>query len=103
MARQDNLSLQFLSAGQGRVEVADFKPQEHTISRRDAGIANATVMMLLFPAMQLKHHPSLRNEPLIVWAAVVTPTAQEPLIPATARLNIAHADQGLWVHAKFVA
>jgi hypothetical protein len=33
---------------------------------------------------------------------VVTPTAQEPLIPATAGFNIAHANQWLRSHTKSV-
>ena len=101
MAWQDNLGLQFLSTRHGRVEVADFKPQEHAVSGRDVGIANATMMMLDFPAVQLKHQPALRNEPVIIRAAVVTSTAQKPLIPATARLNIVHANQGLRSHTNF--
>ena len=92
MARQHNLRLQFLGAGQSRVEVADFKPQEHAVSWFDGGIANATMMMLHLPTVQLKKQPPLRNQTLIVRAAMVTPTAQKPLIPATARFNIAHAN-----------
>ena len=101
MAWQDNLRLQFLSVHQSCVKVGNFKPQEHTVSRCDVGIANATMMMFHFPAVQLKNQPPLRNEPLVIGAAVVTPTAQEPLIPATARFNITHANQGLGCHSNF--
>ena len=103
MAGKDDLGLQFFGKGQGSIEVADFKPQEHAVSGRDVRIANATMMMLDFPAVQLKHQPALRNEPFILSAAVVAPTARETLIPATAGLNIAHANQGLGSHANFAA
>ncbi len=104
MTRQDDLSLQVLSAGQSCVEVVEFKPQEHAISvGRDVWISDATVMMLHIPSVQLKNQPAVRDEPLILPAAMRTLAAQETLIPATARLNIAHTNQGLWNHANFVA
>jgi len=31
-----------------------------------------------------------------------TLTAQETLIPATARFNVAHAKEGLWMHGKWI-
>ena len=103
MARQDDLCLQVRGPDNGRVEVANFKPQEHAVSGREVGIADGTVMMLHIPAVQLKNQPAMRNEPLILRAAMVTLTTKETLIPATARFNIAHANQGLWTHTNFAA
>jgi len=56
-------------------------------------------MMLYIPAVQLQNQPTLRYEPLIMRAAVITLTAKKALIPATARLNITHADKGLRAHS----
>src|SRR5439155_26715474 len=95
MARKEDLSLQIRGAGNGRVEVANFKPQEHAVSRCEVGIADGTVMMLNIPPVQLKNQPAVRNEPLILRAAMGTLTAKKTLVPATARLNIAHANKGL--------
>jgi hypothetical protein len=103
MAREDDLRLQLRGPGDSRVEVANFKPQEHTVSRREVGIADGTVMMLHIPAVQLKNQLPVRNEPLILRAAMATLTAKETLIPATARLNIAHANKRLWTHMNFLA
>jgi len=55
MTRQDNLCLQLHSTGGGCINVADFKPQKHAISRRNLWVADASVMMLHIPAVQLKN------------------------------------------------
>ena len=101
MARQDNLCLQLCSAGKGRVEVVDFKPQEYTIAMRQFGVADWAVMVFDIPPVQLKNKVTVRNEPLIVRAAMVALTGQETLIPTTARFDIAHANEGLWMHRNF--
>ena len=96
MAWQDDLSLQVLGAGHSRFEVVDFKPQEHAISvGLDVWISDTAMMMLDIPSVQLKNQPALRNQPLILSAAMRTLTAKETLIPATARFNIAYANKGL--------
>ena len=100
MARPDDLRLQVRGAGQGGVEVGDFKPQEHAVSGREVGIADGAVMVLHVPAVQLQNQPAVRDESLILSAAVVTLTTQEALIPAAACLDVTHANQGLRAHMK---
>lgn len=100
MAWFDDLSLHFGGADNGRVEVVHFKPEEHAVSMRELRIADGAVMMLHVPTMQLKHQPAVRNEPLILAAAMVAFATEETLIPAAARLNIAHANEGLWSHGS---
>jgi hypothetical protein len=102
MAGQKDLRLQVHSSGYGRVEVVDFKPQEHTISMRKVSVANGTVMMLHVPTVQLKNQPALRNEPLILGAAMVTLASKETLIPETACLNVSDTNQGLWAHMNWL-
>src|SRR5688572_11602890 len=104
MAWQDDLSLQFFSACHGRIEVVEFKPQEHAISvGRDVWISDTPMMMLHIPSVQLEDQPVTQDQPLIIPAAMRTLTAEQALIPATARLNIAHANKGLGMHTNFVA
>jgi hypothetical protein len=98
MAGQNDLRLQVHSSGYGRVEVVDFKPKEHTISVREVSVANGTVMMLHVPMVQLKNQPAVRNEPLILGAAVVALATKETLIPATAGLNVSDTNKRLWAH-----
>src|SRR5688572_6458711 len=90
MARQNDFCLQFRGAGHRPFEVVDFKPQQDAVPRREFRIADATMMMLHIPVVQLKHQPAIRNEALIMGATMVALTTEEPLIPAAARLNIPH-------------
>ena len=93
MAWHIDRSLQVLSACNRRVEVVEFKPQEHAVSVwRDVGISDAGMMMLNIPSVQLKNQPAVRNEPLVLGAAMGALAAKETLIPATARLDIGHAN-----------
>jgi len=96
MARHDDLSLQLLGTSNRSVEVIQLKPQQHAISvGLEIWISDGTVVMLHIPSVQLKNQPAVRDEPLILTAAMPALTAQETLIPATARFNIMHANQGL--------
>ena len=104
MAWHDDFSLQVLSAGDGRVEVVEFKPQEHAISVwRDVWISDTPMMMLHIPSVQLKDQPVTRDQPLILLAAMRTLAAEQTLIPATARLDVAHANERLEMHKNSVA
>ena len=53
-----------------------------------------------FKRKDLQDEPAIGNQPLIFPAAMVASAAQERLIPATARLNVAHANQRLWIHGR---
>ena len=104
MAWHIDLSVQALCACNRRVEVVELKPQEHAVSVwSDVGISDAGMMMLHIPSVQLKNQPAVRNEPLIVGPAMGALAAKETLIPATARLDIGHANKWLWIHPNLVA
>jgi hypothetical protein len=95
VARQDDLRLQFGGADNSGVEVSNFKPEKHAVSGRELRIANPAVMILFLPGVELKDQLAVGNEALVVRTAVGTLTAKKTLIPATARLNISRANQGL--------
>jgi len=104
MAWQDNLGVHRLGARNGCVEVVDLKPQEHAVSVwLKTGIPDGAVMVLHIPSVQLQDQPSSRDQPFILTATVRALTTQQTLIPATARLNITHADQGLRMHTNSLA
>jgi len=103
MAREDDLRLQLGGAASRCLKIDDLKPQEHTVSRREVRVADPAVMMLNIPAMQLKNQAAGRNQSLILRTAVIAPTAEQPLIPATTRLNVTHTDKGLRAHKISVA
>ena len=100
MSRKDDLRPQLRGACNRRVEVANFKPQEHSVSMSELRIADGAVMMLEVPAMQLKNQPAIGHEPFIIRPAVVTPAAEQPLIPAAAGFNVIHANERLRLHAE---
>jgi hypothetical protein len=103
MPRHHNFGLQFLGAGNGRVEVVELKPEENAVSVWfKIWVTDGTVVMLHFPFVQLQDQPTIRNQTLILRAAVRALAAQKTLIPATARLNVAHADERLWTHEDSV-
>ena len=96
MARFDDLSFHPFRTCHSGIEVVEFKPQEHAISVwLDVWISDTAMMMLHIPSVQLKNQPAVRNQPLILRAAMRTLTAKETLIPATARFDIAYANKGL--------
>ena len=59
MARQDDLRVEFRGAGNRRIDIVDFKPEEHAVSRREIGIADGAVVVLHIPPVQLKDQSSL--------------------------------------------
>jgi hypothetical protein len=70
---QEDFSAERLGPCDGSVDVVYLEPAEQAVSRRHVvWIADASVVMLLFPAMQLQHKPASMDEPLVVRPAVVT-------------------------------
>ena len=99
MARQDNLGGHFLGTSDCRVEVVDLKPEEHAVPvRLRVGVPYRAVMVFHFPLVQLQHQLASGDQPFVIGTAMVALTAQQPLIPATAGFDIAHADERLWPH-----
>ncbi len=101
MARQHNFRLQLRHARGGSGEIVNLKPEKDAIPMREFGIADAAMMVLHLPAVQLKNEPAARNEPFILGSAMIASQAEQPLIPAAAGLYVAHANQRLWTHRKF--
>jgi hypothetical protein len=100
MPGKNHLDLHFLGAGHRRIEIINLEPQEHAVSvRLEILIANRTVMVPHHvPAVQLKDQSIVQNKTLILGAVMRTSTIKETLIPATARLDIVHANQRLWAY-----
>jgi hypothetical protein len=103
VTRSYSLRLQVRGARDRRIEVVHFKPEQDAVSMCQVGVADGTVMVLHIPGVQLKDELAVQNEPLILRASMPTLTPEQILIPATAGLNIAHANQWLWTHMKSLA
>jgi hypothetical protein len=102
--RQNDLCIQLLRPGDGRVEVLYFEPQEHAVSVRPGGrVADAPMVVLNRPVMELKDQGSVSvDEALIVAAAVVAASAKESLVPAAGRFDVGSCDQGLRAHGAML-
>jgi hypothetical protein len=98
MTRPNNLRLQLRGTSQGVIEVVNLEPEKDAIPGCDVRVPDRTMMMLHIPAMQLKNKPAVCNKTVIMRATMITLTTKEPLIPATARFNVAHANKWLWTH-----
>ena len=96
MTRFDHVSLQLLGTCDRGIEVVQFKPQENAISiRPKIGIPEWTVVMFDMPVVQLKDQGSVQNQSFIVRPPVPALATEEALIPATAYLDVVHANEGL--------
>jgi hypothetical protein len=51
--------------------------------------------------VQLENQPAVRYKPFVLRPAMPALTAKEPLIPATARFDVAHADEWLESHVRW--
>jgi hypothetical protein len=90
---QDDLRLQRLGPCNSSIDVAYLEPEKQTIPRRHiVRIADASMMMLFFPAVKLKYQQSAVDEPFVVGPAVVTLAVEQFLIPAAAGLDISDAN-----------
>ena len=101
MARQDNLRPKFLGAHYGRVKVLHFKPQQHSIPRRQFRIPDGAVMVSNVPAMQLHEQLAIRNQLLVLGSTVAALASKKKLVPTTARFDISDTNQGLGTHLQF--
>ena len=102
MAWQNDFRLQVHGAGMSSVKIVQFKPEEYAVSMRKVGITDLTVMMLVFPAMELAHQLAFTNESLVIRSTMGALAAEQALIPSAARLDIAHADERLRKHRTSV-
>jgi len=98
MPGMNHFDLHFFGAVNGRIEIIEFKPQQHTIAMRQILVTDWTVIVSDIPAMQLQDQSSIRSQTLVLGPSVRTSTTKQTLIPATARFDIVHANQRLWAH-----
>ena len=96
MARLDNLRLDLFGTRNGGIKVLNLKPKENAISVWfEVWVSEWTVVMLHIPAVQLKDQSAVPDDSLVFRATMPALTAKQPLIPAAARFNVVHADEGL--------
>jgi len=73
MPGQNHLHVHFSRALHDRVEVLYLEPQQHAVPiRLVVAIADPAVMVFHFKAVQLEDELAVRNQPLVLRAAVIT-------------------------------
>jgi hypothetical protein len=99
MPGHDQLHAHFRCALHDHVKVVYLEPQQHPISVwPNIAIANRSVMVVHFEAVQLKDKLAIRDQPLIFGASMSAPAAQQPLVPSAARFHIGYGDERLRTH-----
>jgi hypothetical protein len=84
-----------------RVEVVDLKPQQYTVSVwLVITIADRTVIVFYFEAVQLKDKLAIGDQSLIVGAPMIAPAAQQALIPPATCFHIGYRHERLRTHLQ---
>lgn len=101
MLGHDNLYTQFTGAFDDRIEVVYLEPQQDAVSvRLVITIADRTVLVFYFEAVQLKDKLAIRNQLLVFGAPMIALAAQQTLIPPATCFHISYGDEGLRAHAN---
>jgi hypothetical protein len=99
MTGHHDLHAHFSGALHNRVKVVYLEPQQYTVSVGFViTIADRTVIVFYFEAVQLKDKLAIRDQPLILGAPMIAPAAQQTLIPSAAGFDIGYGDERLRTH-----
>jgi len=93
MPRHDNLDTHFSGALHDCVKIVDLEPKQHPISVwLVIAIADRTVMVFHFEAVQLKDKLPIRDQLFIRGAPMIAEAAQQTFIPSAACFHIGYGD-----------
>jgi len=99
MPGQDDLYAHFTTTLHDRIEIVYLEPQQHTISVwLLLPVADGTVMVLHFEAVQLKHKLSVPDQLLVHRTPMTALAIQETLIPPATCFHIGYCDERLRAH-----
>ena len=99
-----NLDLHFTGALQGCVKIINLKPEQHAVSIWFVvSIADGTVIVLHFEAVQLKNKLALGDQLFVCGASMIAAAAEQTLVPAAACFYIRDGDKGLGTHVGSVS
>ncbi len=99
MPGQDDFHAHFSGTLHDRFKVVYLEPEQYTVSVwLVITIADGTVIVFHFEAVQLKDKPAIRDQPLIFGAPVIAPAAQQTLIPSATCFHIGYGDERLGTH-----
>jgi hypothetical protein len=88
--------VQLLGARYDFIEIGHFaEPQQDSIPNLEIWADEDSMVVFNIAMMELKDERLTREQPFVVWAAMITTQAKELLIPAARCLDIAYGDHGL--------
>lgn len=99
MLWQHHFRFQLVCAAQRCIEIVRLEPQKKPVAIRPVvRVSDRTVVMLDFEAVQLKDQKAIQDEALVMRSSVRALAAEQLLVPAAARLDVDHGDEGLRTH-----
>ena len=103
MPGQHNFHAHLSGTLQDRVKVVYFEPEQDAVSvGLVIAVANRPMMVLNFEAVQLKDQLAIRNQLLVLGTSMVTPAAQQALVPSAAGFYIGYGDERLRAHCSTI-
>ena len=101
MPGHNSLYTHFRGALDDRIEVVYLEPEQYAVSVwLVSTIADRTMFVFDFEAVQLKDNLAVRDQLLIFGAPMIAPAAQQPLIPFATCFHITDGNEGLRTHAN---
>jgi len=100
MRGHDNVDAHFSGPLHDRLEIIHLEPQQHTVAIwLVITIANRSVMVFHFEAVQLKNKLAVRDQLLIRGASMIAQTTQQTPIPPAAGFYVSNGDERLGAHS----
>ena len=88
--------IELLGARYDVVEIGHFaEPQQDAITDLEIWIRKDSVVMFDLSLVELQDECVVGEQPLVVWASMITAEAKELLIPQARRFDVAYGDHGL--------
>lgn len=101
MPRQNNLHAHFNRTLHHRIKIVYLEPQQYTVSVwLVMPVADGTVMVLRFEAVQLKGKLSVPDQLLIDRAPMTALATQQTLIPTATCFHIGYGEKRLRTHGN---
>src|SRR5262245_44685125 len=100
MRRFEDIGVKAAGALNRRIEIIDLKPQEDTVAVRLLIEIAEVWMIASVPVMKLQDQFAIRQQALVLAAAMSAFAIEQPPIPTAARFDIGNCDERLRTHKR---
>ena len=102
MPGHDDVRSHFNGALKDRVEVVNLEPKQHAVAvRPGCTVADRTVIVVRFEAVQLQNKLAVPDQTLIDPTPMVAPATEHALVPTAAGFHIGYGDERLGTHHEY--